>query len=114
MQVAAAQHWGDLPEGSLGRRAWAAMRSAETAFKAASLLNFLVFLRYGRYRRALLSCRAVTRCHGRAEYSTVLICAENFTGSEARSGLRCAAVLPSAYLSHNIPGNHQQAGALCY
>ena len=52
VQVAAAQHWGDLPEGSLGRRAWAAMRSAETAFKAASLLNFLVFLRYGRYRRA--------------------------------------------------------------
>lgn len=51
-QVAAAQHWGDLPEGSWGRRAWAAMRSAETAFKAASLLNFLVFLRYGHYRRA--------------------------------------------------------------
>lgn len=31
------------------------MRSAETAFKAASLLNFLVFLRYGRYRRAVPS-----------------------------------------------------------
>ncbi|KAK9845945.1 hypothetical protein WJX81_006604 [Elliptochloris bilobata] len=52
-QIAAAQHWGDLPLGSRGRRAWAAMRSAETAFRAASLLNFLVFLRYGRYRSVL-------------------------------------------------------------
>jgi len=67
-QVAAAQHWGDLPERSWGRRAWVAMRGAETVFKAASLLNFLAFLRFGRYRRAefqgviqaLAACAACT------------------------------------------------------
>jgi hypothetical protein len=58
-QVAAAQHWGDLPERSWGRRAWVAMRGAETVFKAASLLNFLVFLRFGRYRRA--ECQGVVK-----------------------------------------------------
>ena len=48
--LAAAYHWGDLPEGSLGRRGWQIMRRAETYFKVASLVNFLVFLRYGKYR----------------------------------------------------------------
>ena len=49
-QLAATQHWGDQPRRSLGRIMWRSMRWAETAFKLASLLNFLLFLRFGRYR----------------------------------------------------------------
>lgn len=49
-QLAATQHWGDQPRRSPGRIMWRSMRWAETAFKLASLLNFLLFLRFGRYR----------------------------------------------------------------
>ncbi|EIE19454.1 hypothetical protein COCSUDRAFT_38277 [Coccomyxa subellipsoidea C-169] len=52
-QLAATQHWGDQPRGSWGRLMWRSMRWAESAFKLASLLNFLLFLRYGRYRSVL-------------------------------------------------------------
>ena len=37
---------------SWGWLAWRGMRGAETAFKLASLLNFLAFLRFGKYRCA--------------------------------------------------------------
>ncbi|KAK9915274.1 hypothetical protein WJX75_006921 [Coccomyxa subellipsoidea] len=52
-QLAATQHWGDQPRRSPGRIMWRNMRWAETAFKLASLLNFLLFLRFGRYRSVL-------------------------------------------------------------
>lgn len=58
---AAAQHWGDASSGSSGygsgwssatwrRRTWELMRRAESAYRLASLVNFLAFLRSGRYR----------------------------------------------------------------
>lgn len=48
---AAAQHWGDASGDAGWRpRAWALMRQAETAYRLASLANFLAFLRTGRYR----------------------------------------------------------------
>lgn len=49
-QLAANQHWGDSPRRSWPRMLWQSMRWAETAFKVASVLNFLLFLRFGRYR----------------------------------------------------------------
>lgn len=51
---AAAQHWGDassLGVGGWRRRAWGLMRQAESAYRLASLANFLAFLRSGRYRQ---------------------------------------------------------------
>ncbi|CAL8468457.1 g7997 [Coccomyxa elongata] len=52
-QLAATQHWGDQPRWSWGRLMWRVMRWAETGFKLASLLNFLLFLRHGKYRSVL-------------------------------------------------------------
>ena len=54
-QVAAAQHWGDIDSTPAVQRAWSMMRSCETALNMASLLNFLVFLRQGKYRQARLN-----------------------------------------------------------
>ena len=51
-QVAASQHWGDVDSTPAVQRAWTVLRSCETAFSVASLLNFLVFLRHGKYRQA--------------------------------------------------------------
>jgi peroxin-2 len=51
-ELAANQHWGDSPHRSWQRVLWRSMRWAENAFKVASLLNFLLFLRFGRYRQA--------------------------------------------------------------
>lgn len=48
--VAAARHWGDLPEGTWGARAWQSLRWAENVFQLGSLLNFIVFMRVGTYR----------------------------------------------------------------
>lgn len=50
--AATADHWGDATArgASWRQRGWAAMRRAETAYRVASLLNFLAFLRTGRYR----------------------------------------------------------------
>ena len=51
---AAARHWGDASGGAGAggwrRRAWGLMRQAESAYRLASLANFLAFLRSGRYR----------------------------------------------------------------
>ena len=52
-QIAAAQHWGDADSSPRVQRAWTVMRSCETALHMASLLNFLVFLRQGKYRQVL-------------------------------------------------------------
>ena len=49
-QIAAAQHWGDIDSTPAVQRAWTMLRSCETAMNLASLLNFLVFLRQGKYR----------------------------------------------------------------
>ena len=51
-QIAAAQHWGDIDSAPAVQRAWSMLRSCETALNMASLLNFLVFLRQGKYRQA--------------------------------------------------------------
>lgn len=51
-QIAATQHWGDIDSTPAVQRAWAMLRSCETALNVASLLNFLVFLRQGKYRQA--------------------------------------------------------------
>lgn len=47
---AAMRHWGDAAIGSWRRLGWAALRRAESGYRAAALLNFLVFLRSGKYR----------------------------------------------------------------
>ena len=51
-QMAAAQQWqdGTAPGTTQRRRLWVAVRWAETVFKLGSLANFIVFLRYGKYR----------------------------------------------------------------
>ncbi len=51
-QLAANQHWGDAPPRTWPRVLWRGMRWAENGFKVASLLNFLLFLRFGKYRCA--------------------------------------------------------------
>ena len=51
-QIAATQHWGDIDSTPAVQRAWTMLRSCETALNVASLLNFLVFLRQGKYRQA--------------------------------------------------------------
>eukprot|EP00884_Botryococcus_braunii_P014436 jgi/Botrbrau1/22994/Bobra.0030s0058.1 len=48
--LAAARHWGDFPEGTWEARAWQALRWGENVFQISSVLNFLVFLRFGKYR----------------------------------------------------------------
>ena len=52
-QIAAAQHWGDADSTARVQQAWTVLRSCETALHVASLLNFLVFLRQGKYRQVL-------------------------------------------------------------
>lgn len=51
-QIAATQHWGDIDSTPAVQRAWTMLRGCETALNMASLLNFLVFLRQGKYRQA--------------------------------------------------------------
>lgn len=61
-QIAASQHWGDVDSTPAVQQAWTLLRSCETALNVASLLNFLVFLRQGKYRSLLervLSARLV-------------------------------------------------------
>jgi len=48
--VATACHWGDQGQASLAYRSWRTMQWMEGAYKIASLLNFVTFLRFGRYR----------------------------------------------------------------
>jgi peroxin-2 len=50
--AATSDRWGDAEGGGVSwrQRGWAAMRRVETAYRLASLLNFLAFLRTGRYR----------------------------------------------------------------
>lgn len=60
---AATRHWGDESGAAWQQRGWALMRRAESSYRLASLLNFLAFLRSGRYRWAALhllhkQCRA--------------------------------------------------------
>ena len=50
---AALAHWGDAAPGSGRVRWWAVLRSAESAYRAAALLNLLAFLRHGIYRSLL-------------------------------------------------------------
>lgn len=50
-QIAASQHWGDVDSTPAVQQAWTLLRSCETALNVASLLNFLVFLRQGKYRQ---------------------------------------------------------------
>ena len=50
-QIAASQHWGDVNSTPAVQQAWALLRSCETALNVASLLNFLVFLKQGKYRQ---------------------------------------------------------------
>lgn len=51
--LAAAAHWGDESAGAGWRRAaWVGMQRAESAYRLASLANWLAFLRSGRYRWA--------------------------------------------------------------
>lgn len=52
-QIAASQHWGDVDSTPAVQHAWTVLRSCETALSVASLLNFLVFLRHGKYRSLL-------------------------------------------------------------
>ncbi|KAK9830469.1 hypothetical protein WJX72_011919 [[Myrmecia] bisecta] len=52
-QLAISRHWGDRPEQDWGRRTWQVLRWTETGYKLASLLNFLAFLRHGKYRSLL-------------------------------------------------------------
>lgn len=53
-QMAAAQQWQDgTAPGTQRRSLWVAVRWAETVFKLGSLANFIVFLRYGKYRSLL-------------------------------------------------------------
>lgn len=49
---AAAAHWGDASRGGWRLLSWAALRRVESGYRLASLLNFLAFLRWGRYRWA--------------------------------------------------------------
>ncbi len=51
--AAIAQHWGDRPEAHWSWRAWQLLRGVETGYKLLSLLNFLAFLRHGKYRWAV-------------------------------------------------------------
>eukprot|EP00887_Chlorella_sp_A99_P000872 scaffold5.g872.t1 len=60
--AAAVAHWGDAAPGGWRQRGWAALCTLESAYRAAALLNFLAFLRNGRYRsllERLLRARAV-------------------------------------------------------
>ena len=50
MHHAAVRHWGDTSQGSWRQAGWAALRRAESGYRAAALLNLLVFLRTGKYR----------------------------------------------------------------
>lgn len=53
--AAAASHWADSggwARGSWRRRCWELMQRGESAYRLASLANFLAFLRTGRYRSA--------------------------------------------------------------
>lgn len=54
-QIAAAQHWRDADSSPRVQQAWAVLRSCESALNVASLLNFLVFLRHGKYRQVLVA-----------------------------------------------------------
>lgn len=48
--VATACHWGDQGQGSLGYRSWRLMQWIESAYKIAAVVNFVTFLRFGKYR----------------------------------------------------------------
>ena len=69
-QYAAGQHWGDSAGGSSGgsssfswrQRGWQLMRQAESGYRLASLLNFLAFLRSGRYRWEPMHCAPLECC----------------------------------------------------
>lgn len=50
---AAARHWGDVRDGGWRRSAWTLLRRAESGYRLAALLNFLAFLRTGKYRSLL-------------------------------------------------------------
>ena len=54
-QAVNSAHWGDNSSllGSLQSRVWRGMKTAEMVYRAASLLNFLVFIKTGRYRSIL-------------------------------------------------------------
>ncbi|GAB4816936.1 hypothetical protein N2152v2_003982 [Parachlorella kessleri] len=59
---AAVWHWGDTSQGSWRQAGWALLRRAESGYRAAALVNLLVFLRTGKYRsllERLLSARLV-------------------------------------------------------
>jgi peroxin-2 len=51
--AAASSHWGDAEPGNWRSQAWQALRRTEAAYRAASVLNFLAFLKTGRYRSIL-------------------------------------------------------------
>jgi len=51
--AAAASHWGDAETNSWRNIAWLTLRRTEATYRAASVLNFLAFLKTGRYRSIL-------------------------------------------------------------
>jgi len=51
--AAAASHWGDAETDSWRNIAWHALRKTEATYRALSVLNFLAFLKTGRYRSIL-------------------------------------------------------------
>jgi peroxin-2 len=51
--AAATSHWGDAEPNNWRNIAWHVLRRTEATYRAASVLNFLAFLRSGRYRSIL-------------------------------------------------------------
>lgn len=48
--IAIALRWGDQQEGSAEYKSWRIMQWAENVYRLSSAVNFVVFLRFGKYR----------------------------------------------------------------